>query len=605
MHLVYRRALMPDTSIEPPLYSAPDGQLTVGYWTVDIRGHRITNGQTSHKLEPKVMELLVHLAGKPGEVISREELDEQVWGGVTVGYESLTVAVGKLRKALDDDSANPEIVETIPKAGYRLIAEVNFVPPNADPEQGQHPSMLAVETSVAARESHASPQPTRFRFPLSGVQAAAVVGFVAVIVASIIWALMQRGATPGDQAAVNTNAGLSLPDKPSIAVLPFANMSGDVQQDYLADGITENIITTLAQVSGMFVIARNSTFVYKGKPVNVQQIAESLGVRYVLEGSFQRDGQTVRISAQLIDAVSGNHIWAEKYDRQLEGIFELQDSISRSIVTAMQVELTEGEAGRVFRAQTESPEAFEAFMRGREHTRRYNKKDMIKAREFLEKAVELDPGYASAWSVLGHTYFADAAWLGGENPESLVARAEELVRKALELDELNASAYSQLAEIVLHKLQHEEAIAYRKKALALQPGFFEVRAALAGTLNYAGKPKEALVHIREAMHLNPSFPAWFWWVVGDAHRLMGNYDEAIVAFENQRKGMPKSYFGYWNLTITYAQAGKVEKARAAAVHVLKALPDFSVRENQKAVPYKSQLERERISEALLKAGLPE
>ncbi|MBW1771120.1 MAG: adenylate/guanylate cyclase domain-containing protein [Deltaproteobacteria bacterium] len=276
--------------------------------------------------------------------------------------------------------------------------------------------------------------------PRRGQRAAlAVVTALLLIVASL---LIWRVAFPPLEVASVERMAFPLPDKPSIAVLPFDNLSGDSSQDYFSDGITENVITALSNISNLFVIARNSTFTYKGKPVKVQQVAEDLGVHYVLEGSIQRSGDHVRITAQLNDALTGHHLWAENYDRKFEDIFALQDDITEQVAIALEVKLTEGEQARIRRRHTDNPEAYEYFLRGLEVGRRFTKEDNAEARSLYEKAIALDPNYAHAWQEIGRLHYRDARFGWTDTPAQSLELAEEFAQKTLAMDDSDAVAYA-------------------------------------------------------------------------------------------------------------------------------------------------------------------
>ena len=407
------------------------------------------------------------------------------------------------------------------------------------------------------------------------------------------------------QVASVEKMAFPLPEKPSLAVLPFDNLSGDSSQDYLSDGITENIITALSKVSNLFVIARNSSFTYKGKPVKVQQVAEELGVRYVLEGSAQRAGERVRITAQLIDALQGHHLWAENYDRRFGDIFDLQDDIASHIVTALEVKLTEGEAARVSRRQTNNAEAYDLFRRGLEHYRRFTKVDNAQARKLWKRAAALDPGFADAWCFLGETHQQDWYFRWSENRALSLELATELAQKAMTLDDSSPCPYILLEIIHLWKRDYDKAISYGEKALALEPNYADATVRLARTLTYAGRPEEAIVLIKRAMRLSPYYPDWYLGPLAVAYRLAGNYDEAIAAFEKRRERNPHSMIAYLGLALVYAEVGREEEARAAAAEVLKRNPKFSVKKVRKGLPYKDPAEVERILAAFRKAGLPD
>jgi TolB-like protein/cytochrome c-type biogenesis protein CcmH/NrfG len=377
------------------------------------------------------------------------------------------------------------------------------------------------------------------------------------------------------EVASKEKMAFPLPEKPSLAVLPFDNLSGDSSQDYFSDGITETIITTLSNVSSLFVIARNSTFTYKGKPVKVQQVAEDLGVRYVLEGSVQRSEDQVRITAQLIDALTGHHLWAENYDRELGNIFALQDDITEHVTMALKVKLTEGEQARIRRGHTENLEAYEYWLRAREIYRSLTKEDNAQARKLYAQSLAL---------------------------------AEELAQKTLAVDDYNAQAYTLLSSVYMAKRHHDKAVAYGKKALALGPNLADLKAAVAVPFMYSGRPEEAIELVKKAMRLSPYYPAWYLAVLGIAYRITGQYEEAITSFESWRaRANPRSALPHLSLAYTYEEAGRGEEAQVAVAEVLKRKPKASIAGYLKAntFPYKDPAEIERVKDSLRKAGLPE
>ncbi|NIS62943.1 MAG: adenylate/guanylate cyclase domain-containing protein, partial [Proteobacteria bacterium] len=319
---------------------------------------------------------------------------------------------------------------------------------------------------------------------------------------------------------------LPLPEEPSIAVLPFANISGDPEQEYFSDGLTEEIITALSKVDKIFVIASNSTFSYKGKPVKVQQVGEELGVRYVLEGSVRKAGDRVRITAQLIDALTGHHLWAERYDRDLKDIFALQDEITMRILTALRVTLTEGEQARMYDKGTENLDSFLKVLQGMHYLLRFNEDDNVVARQMFEEAVPLDPENPVAHTMLGWTHVMDVWYGSSESPGKSMERASELAQKAIALDETQDSAHSLLGHIYLMMRQYDMAIAEGERAVALNPNGADAHAHLAMTLNYVGRREEAIALFKKAIRLNPMPPNWYLTHLAFTYRLTGKNEEA-------------------------------------------------------------------------------
>jgi adenylate cyclase len=394
-----------------------------------------------------------------------------------------------------------------------------------------------------------------------------------------------------------------LPDKPSIAVLPFDNLSGDPEQEYFSDGITEEIITALSKTPKLFVIARNSTFTYKGKPVKVQQVSDELGVRYVLEGSFRKAGERVRVTAQLIDATTGHHLWAERYDRDLKDVFALQDEITMKIINALEVKLTEGEQASIPRKGTASLEAYVKALQAIEYLNRRNKDDNLLARQMAEEAIALDPGYSRPYRVLGYTYLRDIRYGMSRSPKKSVQKALELVQKAISLDDSHPCNYELLSVIYLYKRQPERALAEAKHCIAIDPNGADGHAQLGYALYAAGRPEEAIASLKKAIRLNPIPPAYYLDHIGEFYRFTERYEEAIAAFQKALSRSPNDQIAHMGLTATYFLSGRDEEARSQAKEVLRLQPKFSFEGYAKRLRLKNQADRKHLIDALRKAGL--
>ncbi|TFH29263.1 MAG: tetratricopeptide repeat protein [Deltaproteobacteria bacterium] len=397
---------------------------------------------------------------------------------------------------------------------------------------------------------------------------------------------------------------LPLPDKPSIAVLPFENMTGDPKQEYFTDGFTEEIITSLAKISSLFVISRNSSFTYKGKPVKVQQVSEELGVRYVLEGSIQKSGSRVRINAQLIDAVSGKHLWSEHYDRSMKDIFALQDEINLKILTALQVQLTSGEQARVWAKGTKNLDAYLMFMQVRENIVLGNASATVRARQLAEETIALDPKYAQAYMYLGVTHMQE--FLGGwsNSPKESLAQAIEWTQKALAMDDSLAEAHSRLGHLYTFINRHEEAIAEVEKAMAMDPNSAAVHFNAGLVLRFSGKPAESITACKKSIRLQPFTPGIYYGNLGMAYfQNRSNCEEAVKACEEGVKRAPEGMIVHFMATTVFSACGKEEEARKAAKELLRISPNFSVESFAKKLPQNKQEDKDRIVEALRKAGL--
>jgi adenylate cyclase len=395
---------------------------------------------------------------------------------------------------------------------------------------------------------------------------------------------------------------VTLPDKPSIAVLPFVNMSGDPEQEYFSEGITEDLITDLSKASGLFVIARNSAFTYKGKAAKVQEVGRELGVGFILEGSVRKAGNRVRISAQLVNANTGGHLWAERYDRELTDIFDLQDEVTREIVSALTVSLTKPEEDRLARRGTDNLKAYDYALRGLESYYRFTKEANVEAQEMFEKSSELDPRYASAYSRVGLVLLH--RWTHGwsQDPQ-LLDRAFESAQKAIGLDESHPEAHRILGDVYLYRKQHEKAMAELKRAIALNPNYADAFAGLAEVLNWTGKPEKAIDLVKKGMRLNPHHHAWYFYVLGASYILTELYEEAIEVLKRGIIRNPDFLGIHLALAALYAEMGLIEEAQREVKEILRMSPHFSIEMLRGVIPSKDTAIIERLTEAFRKAGL--
>jgi len=405
------------------------------------------------------------------------------------------------------------------------------------------------------------------------------------------------------EVASKEKMAFPLPDKPSIAVLPFVNMSDDPKQEFFSDGMTEEIITALSKSPYLFVIARQSTFAYKGKPVKIKQVSEELGVRYVLEGSVRRSGEKVRITAQLIDAMTGYHLWAERYDRDLKEIFALQDEIALKILKTVHEKLQPGDHARVLGRGARNLEAFLKAMEAREYFYRATKEDNAMAQNLYEEIIALDPDYAYAYALLAWTHMADL-WFGtGKSPMESLGRAIELGQKAIALDESEAMGHASLCYFYTFVGQFDKAITHAERGLALDPNSSAVLHSSASALAYSGMPEEAIPLLHKAIRLNPFAPALFFHNLSVAYCMVGRFDEAAEQAKKAVERGPKNQFTYLGLASACILAGREEEARAAAAEVLKINPTFSVEQFARRLPYRDKSFVDCTIDTWRKAGL--
>jgi adenylate cyclase len=424
--------------------------------------------------------------------------------------------------------------------------------------------------------------------------------------------MMEARVTEKDEKQVREPIPLSLPDqadsplpdKPSIVVLPFTNMSNDPEQEYFSDGMTEDVITDLSKVSGLFVIARNSAFTYKGRAVKVRDVGRELGVRYVLEGSVRKAMNRVRIAAQLIDAATEGHLWAERYDRDLDDIFSLQDEVTQNIVSSLAVRLTEDEKTlRTAKCEcTVNPDAYDLYLRALEYLNRFTEKTNQQAREMFREAINLDPAYAQAHAMLAETYLMEWTFGWSLDPRTL-EKAWEWSQATLGLDASVPEAHSVMGEIYLWKKEHQLAVSEFQEALSISPNDANIMAGLGSVMTWAGDYEEGLSLINRAIRLNPVPPPYYSWFLGHAYYLLNQHENAVEMFERAFRLNPDWWPSQVFSTICFVEMGRMDDAGASAEKVLEGQPTFSVEYWEPNMPYKNQGDVDRWADGLRRAGL--
>ena len=409
------------------------------------------------------------------------------------------------------------------------------------------------------------------------------------------------------EAGLPEHPPLQLPDKPSIAVLPFKNISGDPEQEFMADGITESIIGAISRVSGLFVIASNSVFTYKGKAVKIQTVSRELGVQNILEGTVQKVETRLRVNAQLIDAITGRHLWSEKYDRDMGDIFAIQDNISKEILTALQVKLVEGEQARVWAKGTNNLDAYIAFMKAYEYFRSFTKSNMILTRKGMQEAIDLDPSYAAPYAIMGSAYLIDFWMNWGESRRISVEKAQAALQKARELAPFSDLPYACLGHLYLVQGRHDDAIEAGEKSIALNPNADLNMVLLAITFNYVRRYEEAITLFREAQRRNPDCPAWYIHNLANSYRWLGRWDEAIVEYKKALDKNPDHLAGLEAMAVMYAMADRLDEGRAIAAEVIERYPEYKNPnvlkkhiDSENQAPWKYKSDAETIIDALYK-----
>jgi adenylate cyclase len=442
---------------------------------------------------------------------------------------------------------------------------------------------------------------------------ALALGAVALLAAAILGGdrYLKARTESAALAAFNREAAFPLPDKPSIAVLAFDNLSGDPAQELFADGISENILTRLASLTGMFVIARNSSFTYKGKAVDVREVGRELGVRYLLEGSVMKSGGKIRVTAQLIDTVSGEHLWAESYDRDLENLFDLLDEVTLKVVTELEVKLTMGDHARLIAHDTDNVEAHEQLLKARKAFFKFDRESNLLCRELSGKALELDPDFSWAISQQGWTHVVEALYGWSEDRAASLREAEALARRALVANPKNQFAHTLLSRVLVLRGKLDEAIRMGRRAIELSPNDAYPIALLSHLLVWAGQPEEAVVLINKALRLEPYPIAFMLYFAGDAYFFTGQYAEAIEWYGKHLERGPKgsqAKLSWQFLVAAHVRLEQLEEARAVVRRLIEEQPGLTLAEAERLIraqPFKDYTFLEDHLEKLRQAGLPQ
>jgi TolB-like protein/Flp pilus assembly protein TadD len=515
---------------------------------LDLANEQLWREEQLITLRPKTFAILRYLAENPQRLVTKDELLHAIWGETLVSEDGLRDYLREIRQALGDDAEAPRFVQTVRGRGYRFLPAITTQPV----------------------ESHKSKVTSQNSEP-----------------------------TPNPQSLI-PSATLSLPDKPSIIVLPFINLSNDPNQEYFSDGITEDITNSLSRLSSLFVISRTSAFTYKGKPTKVQEISKEMGVRYVLEGSIRRADDQIRVTAQLINAITDHHLWAEHYDRPLTDIFAVQDEIVQRIVTTLKLQLTLREQGYIVRKRTDNPEAYDYYLRGFQYLFRFTKKANDQARQMCEKALALDSRYADASILLGWTYFLQ--WFYWSQNPHLLEQAYACGQKAKALDDALPTAYHLLGFIALFQKQHDQAIAALEQSLSLAPNMAEAYAHLGLTLTYAGRPEEAIELVETAIRRNPRAIDFLAFLAFALH-FVGRDEEAIAVLQRALVRNPDYIDPHALLAIIYSELGRLVEARTEVAETLRLKPENSLEAWRQKLPFKDPAVLERHIAAARKAGL--
>ena len=522
-------------------------EFVFGDYRLDVDRRELRRGAELIAIEPQVFDILVYLLQNRERVVSKDDLLAAVWGGRIVSESTLGSRVAAVRKAIGDRGKGQRLIRTVSRKGLRFVGPVR--------EQPNPASSLSNPPTVAAAQPR---------------------------------------------------LGLALPDRPSIAVLPFANMSGDPQQDYFADGIVEEITTALSRIRWLFVIARNTSFTYKGRTVDVRQVGRELGVRYVLEGSVRKASDRVRITGQLIDAVSGSYLWAERYDHGLADVFAVQDEITERVVAAIEPQLYAAEHIRSRRKPPESLDAWECVIRALSHMGQCTRAGDAEAEALCRRAIAISSGYGQAHSLLSWVLIRRAA-LAGDLIKSVLPEARAEARTALGLAQNDAWPHLTYGMVLWRDRGHLEAERRFRRALELNPNFALAYALLGLALAAQGTHAEALERAAHALRLSPSDRLVDFYAsraIEYVHFAAGDYAESLVSTRRLVENYPEYIPGYTWLAATAALQGELQTAAEAVSILLRRRSHFSVAWMRENMPFSGDI-LERLLAGLRKAGLPE
>jgi TolB-like protein/cytochrome c-type biogenesis protein CcmH/NrfG len=538
--------------LEYPDFSATAGsawndgvQFLFSNYVLDPGLSELTRDGEAVPVEPQVFDLLAYLIESRERVVTKDDLIARIWGGRAVSESTLTSRINAARKAVGDTGKDQAVIRTIARKGFRFVGDVHV--------QGTGPA---------------------------------------------------RSRGPLDQPGEPPPSPLPALDRTAIAVLPFANLSGEPEQEYFSDGISEDIITALSKLRWFYVIARNSSFIYKGKSVHHKQIGEELGVSYVVEGSVRKDGDQVRITAQLVDVVTSSQLWGERYDRGLADVFAVQDEITQAVVAAIEPQLYAAEDFRARRKAPDNMAAWDLVMRALSHYWRVTQQDNLVAQALLEKAIAVDPGYGQALSLLAacHTF---AAHMGWEEMSRAVPVAEQAALAAIRADSEDAWAHYALASVYLFTRRFDDCIAEFELALRLNPNFSPARGIYGVALSYRGRWEEGDRAARQALRFSPRdpFAAIYCGVAAYCQYIGRNYQEAIRLSREALRHRSDFVGAHRVLTAAAGMSGQQDVARAAMIELRRAQPNISLSWIASSMPCESDAEREHYLEGFRRAGL--
>jgi len=547
---------------------------------VDPAGLRVTIGGSEVRLEAKAMQVLIYLAERAGRVVSRAELEEHIWPGRIVTEDSVVKAIAKLRRVFHDNAREPRIIETLPKSGYRLIAQVS--------RANEGDRRTTVSSDIKGRSALRQRGPVLKWIAGAGVMALLLLGF---------WGVFDRNSQ-------DHTSSPPVPERPSVAVIPFSNLGRAPDDDYFANGITADLITDLSKLQRLLVIAPQTTFAYRGTDTDPALVSSKLDVDYLVTGSVQRLEQTLRINVRLTEAQGGRALWGERYVGKLSDVFSMQDRIATAVVSTLELELAPDERRKLASRSTASIAAYDAYLRGLEaHGGRSEIQNRV-ARSHFGEAVALDPQFARSYAGLALTYSREAIDGWTSNPSNSLIQAARYADKAASIDSLLPQVHFVTGQIRLFQYRHAEAVAAAERAIEVNPNYADAFALLAWTLNYAGRSEKAILALNMAIRLNPRPPASYLEILGEIYFAQGRYEDSADTFQSVLDTNPAYLRArLWNAA-ALVRAGSPDLAEWEIDEAMVASPQLTLTRLALAFPFKDPRLQDTVLSALRHAGLP-
>jgi adenylate cyclase len=562
-----------------PLDTREQAPFELNDWLVSPMEGTLSRGEELVRLEPRSMEVLIYLVSRRGEVVTREELERDVWRGAVVGYEAITNTINKLRKALGDSSREPAYIATIPKRGYQLIVEVRQPQP--------------VSAGVASSRAPVTGEESR-----SGWSPLVWFAGITILVLGVVWFAWQESGEQADRVAAQQPTI-------SIAVLPFENLEKHPPRETLVNGITEDIITDLSRLSAMQVLASNATNIYRERQADPRTIGRELGVDYILDGNLRRLGDTLRINVQLIDTASGFNRWAESYDRDMMQLFAIRSEVTAGLIETLGLETSAQERRNLAHTTTDNLQAWDLFQSGQRASKRQTREGNEEAIGFYEQAIAQDPDYGRAYGSLAYSLALAFRRGWTDRPMHTLDRALELGNRAVELDASTPQTWWSLGYVHLMRQEFVKAKEAAARAIEIAPSYADGYGLLALISNNLGEAEEALRYAEKGMQLNPYYTWDYLYNKGRALYLLGRIDEAIEFLEKARDRNENAMPVRLHLAASYVRAGRLDDAEWEAEQIQMTNPAETIEHTRKSVPISEPALMQQFVEDLRQAGLPE